>query len=71
MFAIMNEITLLVFCMSGLSGSVEGLKYLWLLLGMSFALGKIISVRAGALLALRATSQEHVGSWKLAPGDSK
>jgi len=71
MFAIMNEITLLVFCMSGLSGSVEGLKYLWLLLGMSFALGKIISVRAGALLALRAASQEHVGSWKLAPGDSK
>ena len=72
MFAIMNEIALLALAVHALTGGIEILKYLWLLVGMSFALGRIaLSLSEKARPAARAISREHEGAWTLAPGDSQ
>ena len=71
MFAIMNEIALLAFAVHALTGGVEIQKFLWLLVGMSFALGRIaVPLGEKARAAPGVISQEHEGGWALAPGDS-
>jgi len=71
MFAIMNEIALLAFAVHALTGGVEIQKFLWLLVGMSFALGRIaVPLGEKARAASARISQEHERAWALAPGDS-
>ncbi len=71
MLAVMNEIALLALAIHGLTGGVEILKFLWLLVGMSFALGRIaVPLSEKARPAACAIDQEHKDTWTLAAGDS-
>ena len=71
MFAIMNEIALVALAVHALTGGIEILKYLWLLVGMSFALSRIaLSLSEKASSAARVISHKQEGAWALASGES-